>query len=54
MKIPVTELDIVFISYDEPDADANFADLQSKCPESCLEQMCFQTSPKSRLPSLGH
>ena len=32
MKIPVTELDIVFISYDEPNADKNFADLQSKCP----------------------
>ena len=30
MKIPVTELDIIFISYDEPNADANFADLQSK------------------------
>ena len=32
MKIPVTELDIIFISYDEPNANANFADLQSKCP----------------------
>ena len=32
MKIPITELDVVFISYDEPNADANFADLQNKCP----------------------
>ena len=32
MKIPITEIDIIFISYDEPNANANFADLQSKCP----------------------
>lgn len=30
--IPITELDVVFISYDEPNADDNYADLLSKCP----------------------
>ena len=29
---PLTEFDIVFISYDEPNADANYADLLDKCP----------------------
>ena len=28
----INEFDIVFISYDEPNADENFADLQDKCP----------------------
>ena len=30
--IPVTEIDIVFISYDEPNAEQNYADLLDKCP----------------------
>jgi len=30
MKIP--ELDLVFISYDEPNADLNYADLCEKAP----------------------
>jgi len=30
--IPITEFDIVFISYDEPNADENYADLIEKCP----------------------
>ena len=29
---PVNEFDLVFISYDEPNADANYADLLDKCP----------------------
>lgn len=29
---PITEFDIVFISYDEPNADDNWYDLQEKCP----------------------
>ncbi len=28
----INEFDIIFISYDEPNADENFADLSSKCP----------------------
>ena len=31
-KIPITEFDVVFISYDEPNADENYADLLDKCP----------------------
>ena len=30
--VPITEFDIVFISYDEPNADENFNDLLEKCP----------------------
>lgn len=30
--VPVTEFDIVFISYDEPNADDNWQDLLDKCP----------------------
>ena len=29
---PVNEFDLIFISYDEPNADANYADLLDKCP----------------------
>jgi len=29
---PVTEFDIIYISYDEPNAEQNWADLQDKCP----------------------
>ena len=32
MKTPITEFDVVFISYDEPNADENYADLLEKCP----------------------
>lgn len=32
MKIPITEYDLVFISYDEPNADTNYQDLLTKCP----------------------
>ena len=32
MKISLSELDVIFISYDEPNADENWADLQNKCP----------------------
>ncbi len=28
----INEFDIVYISFDEPNADENFADLQDKCP----------------------
>jgi hypothetical protein len=31
-KIPITEFDIVYISYDEPNAEENYADLLDKCP----------------------
>lgn len=30
--VPITEFDLVFISYDEPNADSNYADLLEKCP----------------------
>ena len=30
--IPVTEYDVIFISYDEPNADKHWYDLKSKCP----------------------
>ncbi len=30
--IPITEFDIVFISYDEPNADENYSNLLEKCP----------------------
>ena len=30
--VPINEFDIVFISYDEPNADENYADLLDKCP----------------------
>ena len=30
--VPITEFDIIFISYDEPNADNNYADLLDKCP----------------------
>ena len=32
MKIPITEFDVVYISYDEPNAEENYADLLDKCP----------------------
>jgi len=32
LKTPISEFDVVFISYDEPDADENYADLLEKCP----------------------
>ncbi len=31
-ETPVTNFDIIFISYDEDNADKNWADLQKKCP----------------------
>jgi len=30
--VPITEFDLIFISYDEPNADENYADLLEKCP----------------------
>ena len=30
--VPITEFDIVYISYDEPNAEQNYADLLEKCP----------------------
>lgn len=32
MKTPITEFDVIFISYDEPNADENYANLVDKCP----------------------
>lgn len=32
MLTPISEFDIVFISYDEPNADENYANLLEKCP----------------------
>ena len=32
MKTPITEFDVVFISFDEPNADENWANLLEKCP----------------------
>jgi len=31
-KISISELDVIYISYDEPNADENWADLLNKCP----------------------
>ncbi len=31
-KISMSELDVIYISYDEPNADENWADLLNKCP----------------------
>ena len=30
--VPINEFDVVFISYDEPNADQNYQDLLEKCP----------------------
>jgi hypothetical protein len=30
--VPITEFDVIFISYDEPNADHNYQDLLEKCP----------------------
>lgn len=30
--VPITEFDVIFISYDEPNADENYNDLLTKCP----------------------
>lgn len=32
MGTPISEFDVVFISYDEPNGDENYADLLEKCP----------------------
>ena len=32
MKIKIAELDIIFLSYDEPNAEKNWADLKNKVP----------------------
>ena len=32
MLAPITSFDIIFLSYDEPNADKNFADLCNKAP----------------------
>jgi len=31
-EIPITDFDIIFVSYDEDNADENWADLKKKCP----------------------
>ena len=31
-NVPITSFDIIFVSYDEDNADANWADLKKKCP----------------------
>ena len=31
-EVPVTNFDIIFLSYDEDNADENWADLKKKCP----------------------
>ena len=31
-EVPITKFDMIFISYDEDNADENWADLQKKCP----------------------
>jgi len=31
-RVPVTDFDIIFVSYDEDNADENWADLKKKCP----------------------
>ena len=32
MKVKIAELDIIYLSYDEPNAEKNYADLLSKVP----------------------
>lgn len=32
MKITISDIDVVFLSYDEPKADSFYADLKQKCP----------------------
>ena len=32
MKLKIAELDIIYLSYDEPNAEENYADLLSKVP----------------------
>ena len=32
MKVNIAELDIIYLSYDEPNAEKNYADLLSKVP----------------------
>ena len=32
MKVKIAELDIIYLSYDEPNADKNYADLLTKIP----------------------
>jgi hypothetical protein len=32
MSVPISDYDVIFISYDEPNADENWAHLQSMCP----------------------
>ena len=49
---PISDFDVVYISYDEPNAERNWADLLSKCPwakrvhgvKGCL----LYTSPSPR------
>ena len=32
MKVKIAELDIIYLSYDEPNAEKNYADLLTKVP----------------------
>lgn len=32
MKVPITEFDLIFLSYDEPNCEENYADLMNKAP----------------------
>ena len=32
MKVKIAEIDIIYLSYDEPNADKNYADLLTKVP----------------------
>ena len=54
----VSDFDVVYISYDEPNAEKNWADLKSKCPWAKRVHGCLlYTSPSprdqrgSRMPS---
>ena len=59
MSVPISEYDVVFISYDEPNADENWAHLQSICPwakrshgvfgsDACHKACLLYTSPSPR------
>ena len=46
MTVPISEYDVVFISYDEPNADENWAHLQSICPWAKRSHGVFTKSNK--------
>ena len=50
MRIPITEYDVVFISYDEPNADDNYADLLNKIHGQNDHMVCGAVMPHIKRP----